>query len=752
MPKHGVILLLALCTLYMCQASLLAKLSDFNTRFGFSHNPATSNTRMWIFWTVNGDSVDFGVVGKTEGWVAVGLNPNAGSDLNSVIMQGASAVIGFQEGNTTTIGTYDLRQTPSRGADLTTTDFTNATFEKDTGFVSLTFTQNYTTAQVTTPQGWLAAYRTDTSLLSAHNTRYRDILTLSDGTGARVVSLCTNVTCNGTCNPDEANDCIPPPSAPVEPTSAVITTLAPIGPQNSGPIVDFLGVSGLTAEFTLETDTVTVQLEAPTTGYCAIAFGQQSMVGSVAIIGFLNGGTPSVQAWDLLARNAGDAAASAALTSSSPYTFVGTPTVETVGNNVRVTFTINRAFTFNSNAQTIDEGTNIVVAFGDVTNGQPQYHGFEGRNGGQITFVATPVAPVAPVAPTAPPVASDDDFLGVAGYRQSNTINGDEITITFSAPAEYVALGFSSSSPARMVGSVALVGYVSGGTGVLKTFALNAQSEAGVVEENGVFDVVSSTVTSVGGTTSVEVTLKTAYEFNGAQTISAASDIVVAYGNLRGSGDAPAQHSASNRAAGTLSGDAAPVDSLEISHGVLMFLSWGLLLPLGWMAARYLKFSDKKMCGFPYWWAIHRPLQIIAYVLSLIAFVIIVIAVADANAAQFSGGISKFHKPLGLIITILGAVQVLIAIFRPHPSEDGSKGLWRKIWEQKHHWLGRGLLAAAVPQIFSGIAELLTEDQDRDVWFYLYAVVVFIFVVAIVALEILRCRWSKKKKNSVEMG
>lgn len=52
-------------------------------------------------------------------------------------------------------------------------------------------------------------------------------------------------------------------------------------------------------------------------------------------------------------------------------------------------------------------------------------------------------------------------------------------------------------------------------------------------------------------------------------------------------------------------------------HGIIMFLSWGILLPIGGLLAR-----NKSLVGTPLWFNIHQILQPVAYGLAFIGFII----------------------------------------------------------------------------------------------------------------------------------
>lgn len=102
-------------------------------------------------------------------------------------------------------------------------------------------------------------------------------------------------------------------------------------------------------------------------------------------------------------------------------------------------------------------------------------------------------------------------------------------------------------------------------------------------------------------------------------------------------------------------------------HARLMVLSWGVLLPLGGLAARFFKITPHQ--SWPYeldnkaWWHAHRVLQIGGVVLMSLGTALAVWASQDSNNL-----VLLVHQWLGWSLVAAGWVQVLGGWFR------GSKG------------------------------------------------------------------------------
>jgi O-antigen/teichoic acid export membrane protein len=124
-----------------------------------------------------------------------------------------------------------------------------------------------------------------------------------------------------------------------------------------------------------------------------------------------------------------------------------------------------------------------------------------------------------------------------------------------------------------------------------------------------------------------------------------------------------------------------------------MLLSWGLLLPLGVLSARFLRHRKDAL-----WFKLHRVLQVCGLVLALAGF-----AVALASFSVFSGGASAgslAHGCLGAFVMTLGLLQPVNAWFRPHA--DAEKTAARKRWEILHKGSGYTAVTLALLNVLIG--------------------------------------------------
>jgi len=167
--------------------------------------------------------------------------------------------------------------------------------------------------------------------------------------------------------------------------------------------------------------------------------------------------------------------------------------------------------------------------------------------------------------------------------------------------------------------------------------------------------------------------------------------------------------------------------TIRDAHAIIMFISWGLLLPVGLLVARYFRsFKDAL------WFKIHRTLQYSGF---LIAVAGIIIGYAMTASAPFT---YVAHGAIGTVIFILMILQVIVAFFRPHKEPNEKITDERFYFEIFHHWNGRFLVAIAVLQIFLGISAI--GYYVTNPWLApLYGVVVGLTLLFVLGMEIANC-------------
>ncbi|BAF25493.2 Os09g0500900 [Oryza sativa Japonica Group] len=92
----------------------------------------------------------------------------------------------------------------------------------------------------------------------------------------------------------------------------------------------------------------------------------------------------------------------------------------------------------------------------------------------------------------------------------------------------------------------------------------------------------------------------------------------------------------------------------EKIHGLLNAVSWGILLPMGAILARYLKTFRS---ADPAWFYLHVSCQLIGYGVGVAGWA------TGINLGNMSNGITyTLHRNIGIIVFALGTLQVSIKI------------------------------------------------------------------------------------------
>lgn len=150
-------------------------------------------------------------------------------------------------------------------------------------------------------------------------------------------------------------------------------------------------------------------------------------------------------------------------------------------------------------------------------------------------------------------------------------------------------------------------------------------------------------------------------------------------------------------------------------HGAFMLTAWIGTASLGILLARYFRqtWVGSQLCGKDQWFAWHRFLMVLTWVLTMAGFVIIFVEI---------GGWSQVDNPhaiLGMVTTVLCFLQPIGAYFRPHP---GTKHRPLFNWV---HWLGGNLAhIIAIVAIFFAV-KLQKAELPEWLDFILVAFVAF---------------------------
>jgi len=159
-------------------------------------------------------------------------------------------------------------------------------------------------------------------------------------------------------------------------------------------------------------------------------------------------------------------------------------------------------------------------------------------------------------------------------------------------------------------------------------------------------------------------------------------------------------------------------------HGIMMYLAFGFMYPLGMAWARYAQDGTRG------WYTTHQTIQgtTSMFLIAAIILALVLVWSSDEIRAMVE---STWHPPLGFIIIGLVFVQLIFAIFRPQHRPNNPKTACRQLFEVFHSWVGRFLILFGWVNCYFGIRAL-----GIDIAFvYVHFGVIIMWVAMLVLLE-----------------
>ncbi|KAK2394286.1 cytochrome b561 and DOMON domain-containing protein [Trifolium repens] len=144
------------------------------------------------------------------------------------------------------------------------------------------------------------------------------------------------------------------------------------------------------------------------------------------------------------------------------------------------------------------------------------------------------------------------------------------------------------------------------------------------------------------------------------------------------------------------------------THGVLNAVSWGVLMPLGAVIARYLKVFKS---ADPAWFYLHVTCQTAAYIVGVAGWGTGLKLGSDSVGVTYST-----HRALGITLFCLGTLQVFALLLRPNKDHK-----IRIYWNLYHWGIGYATIIISIINIFKGFNALEVSAGDRyDNWKHAY--------------------------------
>ncbi|MCD7455876.1 hypothetical protein HAX54_029978 [Datura stramonium] len=208
------------------------------------------------------------------------------------------------------------------------------------------------------------------------------------------------------------------------------------------------------------------------------------------------------------------------------------------------------------------------------------------------------------------------------------------------------------------------------------------------------------------------------------------------------SGDTPAMHDTSGvnvQSAGPLSllsgqsGTTTTGASSQLNkknlHGLLNAVSWGIMMPIGILFARYLKvFSD------PAWFYLHSIWQITAYVIGGVGWVTGLQLGSESHGIQFTA-----HRTIGIVLFSLATLQASAMLLRPKRDHKH-----RIYWNIYHRSVGYSIVVLGIINIFKGLNILKPEKKWETAYI---ATLVGLGIIAVFLEVITWCVVIKRNKS-----
>ncbi|TKY53946.1 integral to membrane [Spatholobus suberectus] len=175
------------------------------------------------------------------------------------------------------------------------------------------------------------------------------------------------------------------------------------------------------------------------------------------------------------------------------------------------------------------------------------------------------------------------------------------------------------------------------------------------------------------------------------------------------------------------------------THGVLNAVSWGVLMPIGAIIARYLKVFKS---ADPAWFYLHVTCQASAYIVGLAGFG------TGLKLGHDSAGVEyDTHKTLAIILACFGTLQVFALFLRPNKDHK-----YRVYWNVYHYLVGYATIIISIVNVFQGFKTLENYVGDRyNSWKHAYIGIIgalggiAVFLEAYTWIIVLKRRQSESK-------
>uniref|UniRef100_A0A0D6QTD7 Cytochrome b561 and DOMON domain-containing protein n=1 Tax=Araucaria cunninghamii TaxID=56994 RepID=A0A0D6QTD7_ARACU len=290
-------------------------------------------------------------------------------------------------------------------------------------------------------------------------------------------------------------------------------------------------------------------------------------------------------------------------------------------------------------------------------------------------------------------------------YTSANGSVDIAFRATPAASAGWVGWGINPTGT-KMVGTQALIAFrLSNGSTIVNTYDVKSYSD--VTLSNLSFPVTSKSATfESGGAITILATLILP---SNKTTVNQVWQVGSAVTNM-----IPDAHATSNDnkqslgtvnlEQGTSTGTSSlPHQTLKNRHGVLNVVSWGIMMPIGAMIARYAKTFES---ADPAWFYLHAFCQSSGYIIGVSGW-----ATGLKLGSYSKGTEEKSHRRIGIALFALGTLQVFALLLRPKKDHK-----LRVYWNVYHHSVGYSVIVLSIINIFKGYDILDPEKKWKHAY------------------------------------
>ncbi|KAJ7967802.1 Cytochrome b561 and DOMON domain-containing protein [Quillaja saponaria] len=172
-------------------------------------------------------------------------------------------------------------------------------------------------------------------------------------------------------------------------------------------------------------------------------------------------------------------------------------------------------------------------------------------------------------------------------------------------------------------------------------------------------------------------------------------------------------------------------------HGVLNAVSWGVLLPIGALFARYLRVFKS---ADPAWFYLHITCQAAAYIVGVAGWGTGLKLGSDSVGVKYNT-----HRTLGIILFCFGTLQVFALLLRPNKDHK-----FRFHWNIYHHLIGYSVIIISIINVFKGFDILQPDDKWKHAYIGIIAALggIAVFLEAYTWIIVLKRRKTEKLPNT----